>query len=85
MFTDNEKRTAKAIVENKEISDLLAKILLVEEDRLSAELIATKTNEELGEFVRANALAETKVKLRFNQLKLLAQDLEPKAPRVVPK
>lgn len=76
MYTEKDKQIAKAIVENAPMVELLAKVLLAEEDKLSAELISSKTNDELGEFVRANYLAETKIKLRFDRLKRLASEIK---------
>lgn len=73
MFTDKEKQIAKSIVDNEDYVELLAKVLLTEEDKFTSEVIQSKTNEELGEYVRANDLAEQKVKQRFNRLKMAAE------------
>jgi hypothetical protein len=40
------------------------------------EVVREKSNEELGEVVRADLLAENKIKLRWNKLKQLGQKVE---------
>ncbi len=72
-YTEEEKLTAKQMLDNKSFLELLAKVLLSEEETLTPEVITSKTNEELGELVRANSLAEQKIKLRFNLLKKLGR------------
>lgn len=73
MYTEQERKVAKNLLENKEALELIAKIFLETEDKINSDLVFTKTNEELGEIVRANDLAEQKVKTRFNILKNLGQ------------
>ena len=71
MYTKEEKELAKALVENKPYMALLAKIMLEKEDKINSDIILTKTNEQLGEMVRADDLAEQKIANRFNILKNL--------------
>ena len=84
MYTNEEKQTAQALLSNKGFVELIAKVFLDTEDRFTDETVQGKTNEELGEIVRANYLAEQKVKLRFNRLQMLGQKNEGK-DRKVPK
>lgn len=74
MYTEEERQVARAIIGNKQYTELIAKVFLESEDKLTSDVILSKTNEELGEIVRANDLAEQKVKSRFNVLKMLAQN-----------
>lgn len=75
MYTKEDKEIAKGILSNKEFVELLAKVFLEEEDKITTAIINTKTNEELGEIVRASDMAEIKVKQRFNTLKMLGDTL----------
>jgi hypothetical protein len=72
-YTAEEKQIAQAIVSNKEYCNLLAKVFLSTEDKLTMEVVREKTNIELGEIVRADLLAENKLQLRWNKLKQLGQ------------
>lgn len=85
MFTDSEKQIAKRIVEDEAIKSLIAKVFLDTEDKITEEHITSKTNNELGEIVRANFIAEQKVKLRWQRLQALATSLGTKKPKVVPR
>lgn len=69
MYTKEEKETAQALISNTEYLELIAKVFLKSEDKLDSSFVSGKTNEELGEIVRANDLAEQKVKSRFAVLK----------------
>lgn len=73
MYTDEEKQIAKKLLENEEYLELIAKVFLTTEDKLDSSFVHGKDNEKLGEIVRANVLAEEKVKSRFNILKSLAR------------
>lgn len=73
MYTQEDKHLAKQLVAEEKYMELIAKIFLEEEDKFSIELVTNKTNGELGEMVRANTLAEVKVKNRYAKLKQLAQ------------
>lgn len=74
MFTQEDKDIAKALLSNDKFVELIAKVFLDTEDKLSLELIQTRSNEQLGEFVRADMMAEVKVKTRFNKLKQLGSE-----------
>lgn len=75
-YSDEDKQLAASIVSNKDIVELLGRIFLTEDTKLSAEVISTKPNAELGEFVRADYLAEQKVLNRFSKLKQLASEVK---------
>lgn len=68
VLDDKEKGIARNIVADKDMCALLAKVFTTQEESLNRELITSKTNEELGEIVRANALAEQKVLTRWSNL-----------------
>jgi hypothetical protein len=68
-YTDQEKEIAKAIIGNKDYCTLLAKVFLSTEDSLTPEVVREKTDKQLGEIVRADILAENKIKMRWNKLK----------------
>jgi hypothetical protein len=68
MYTEKEKAIARQIIENKDICALLEKVFIHREETLNLEMVAQKTNEELGEIVRANAMADQKILLRWREL-----------------
>jgi len=74
MYTQEDKDIAKALLSNAKFTELIAKVFLDTEDKLSLDLVQTRTNEQLGEFVRADMMAEVKVKTRFAKLKQLASE-----------
>ena len=84
-FTDKEKKTAQSIVENEAIVDLLSRIFLETQDKFTPEFIASKNNEELGELLRADSMAETKIVQRFNRLKQIGESLKSGGSKKVPK
>ena len=73
MYTPEDRQVAQALCSNPRYLALLAKVFLDEDDKLTPELVMQKTNEELGEMVRASMLAEIKVKNRYAMLKRLAE------------
>ena len=75
MYTQEQKETAKRLLEDKQAIELIATIFLDTEDKLTAETINGKTNEELGEIVRAGLLAEEKIKQRYAVLKHIASQV----------
>lgn len=72
-FTEAERKIAQNIMEEKDILNFLAKVFLETEDKIDREYVTTKNDAELGQIVRADVLAEEKVKLRFNRIKRLGQ------------
>ena len=68
-YTKEEKETAKALVQNKSYMELLAKIFTEGFDKVNPDVSLAKTNDELGEIVRADVQAEMKIKARFDKLK----------------
>lgn len=83
-YTSEEKQIAQAIVGNPDYCNLIAKVFLDTEDKLTLDFATGKNDEELGQIVRAQLLAEAKVKIRWNKLKQLGQE-SGKSPRVVPR
>lgn len=72
MFTDHEKEIAKRIVENEDMINLIKKVFVEPEEKIAFDIIKEKSNEELGEIVRANTVAEEKIRNRLIRLKNLA-------------
>mgnify|MGYP000518667555 CR=1 FL=1 len=70
-YTQEEREVAQALVNNKPALELLAKVFLETEDKLTQDIITSKTNDQLGELVRADDMAEQKVRNRFVVLKNL--------------
>lgn len=73
MFTKQEEKIARGLVADGELVALLTKALLTPNERLNSDIIQEKTNEELGEIVRAMDIAEMKIRARFNALLALGQ------------
>lgn len=74
MYTKEDRQIAKALCSDPKYLELIAKVFLEEEDKLSIEFVTQKTNDQLGEIVRANTLAEIKVKNRYATLKRLSSE-----------
>lgn len=72
MFTDHEKEIAKRIVENEDMINLIKKVFVEPEEKITFDIIKEKSNAELGEIVRANTVAEEKIRNRLIRLKNLA-------------
>jgi hypothetical protein len=83
MFTDEDKKTAKALCSNKNFIELLKKVLLEREDKLTPDLVNQKTNVQLGEIVRADTQAEIKIRDRLTIL--LNLGIPKGQPKVPPK
>jgi len=73
MYSDKEKKLARALLEDKDLCVLLEKVFTTKDESFNHSVIADKTNEELGELVRADSLAEQKVLNRWRNLQLLGQ------------
>jgi hypothetical protein len=73
MYTQEDKDIAKALLSNEKFTELIAKVFLDTEDKLSLDMLA-RNDEELGQLVRADMMAEVKVKTRFAKLKQLASE-----------
>lgn len=81
MYSKEEREVAKKICDNKEYLELIAKVFLDSEDSITTEFVNTKTNQELGEIVRAGSIAEQKIKSRYQVLKMLAQPVPSGKPK----
>ena len=82
MYTEEEKLTAQALISNKAFTDLIRKIFLDVEDKFSPEIVDNRTNEQLGEVVRADSMAERKIAIRYSRLLTLGTKLEGKSNKV---
>lgn len=84
MLNEEEKKVAERILQDEGIMKVLEKIFTPDEyEKLSPALLNEKTNEELGEMIRANILAEQKIRQRFDTLKNQKSVL--KKPKTVPR
>ena len=81
-YTEEEKMNAQALVSNPGFLALLKKVFTEVEDKFDDAVIDTLRNEQLGEMVRANSLAERKVKMRYSKLVQLGTKLEGKPSKV---
>lgn len=72
MYTKEERETAQALVANESYMKLLVKVFTEQDDKLNPDVVLAKTNEQLGEIVRAGSIAEEKIKNRLDTLKKLA-------------
>lgn len=73
MFTKKDEKIARGLVADKDLMALLEKALVNPNERLKSETVLEKTNEQLGEIVRAMELADMKIRARFNTLIALGQ------------
>jgi len=69
MLNEDDKRIIKRLQEDKAMLDVLRKIFVVDEI-ISRETLS-KTNEEIGEIVRANTKAKQTIEDGFNRIKNL--------------
>lgn len=81
-YTEKEKMTAQALVSNPAFLLLIKKVFTEQEDKLNADMIINRTNEQLGETVRADFMAEEKLKMRYSKLVQLGQKLDGKSNKV---
>lgn len=82
MYTEEEKLTAQALVSNKAFTDLMKKVFLDVEDKLDPTAVDNRTNEQLGELVRADSIAERKIAMRYSKLLQLGAKLDGKSNKV---
>ena len=85
MYNDDERQIIRDILGKKKVLDLLHKALLTDHNQLPPEVVLNKNNEELGEWVRANILAEDKLAVRLARLLSIANRQTGGKPKVVPK
>lgn len=70
-YTDNDKKIARSLVENEQFMELLHSVFLTGDKELSLEEMEAKDDNEIGQMVRAEALARKKVRDRYDLLKTL--------------
>lgn len=78
-YTEEEKLTAQALVSNPGFLALIKKVFTEVEDKFDDAVVDTLKNEQLGEMVRANSLAERKLKMRYSKLMSLGTKLDGKS------
>jgi hypothetical protein len=84
-WTKKERALARQVVSDKELTEFLAKIFTKQEEDISLDIVSKKTNQELGEIVRANAMAQQKVLSRWASLvRLGTPDVTKGGPTGVP-
>lgn len=65
--------TAKRLIKDESIMELLTEFMLNAEDKIDPKIILDKTDEEIGQITRAELVAEDKIKYRFGRIKNLAK------------
>lgn len=68
MFTDKEKKIAQGIVEDTDMCAFLQKVFTTNTPSITVEMLKDKTDENLGQIIRADATAEKKIFERWNSL-----------------
>lgn len=81
-YTEEEKMTAQALVSNPAFLSLIKKVFTEVEDKFEDQVVDALDNERLGELVRANSLAERKLKMRYSKLAQLGTKLDGKSNKV---
>lgn len=81
-YTEEEKMTAQALVSNPAFLALLKKVFTEVEDKFEDDVVDVLDDERLGQMVRANSLAERKLKMRYSKLVQLGTKLDGKPSRV---
>lgn len=81
-YTEEERLTAQALVSNKGFTDLIRKVFTEREDKLNSDVVIALDNQRLGELMRADFMAEEKLKMRYTQLVQLGTKLEGKSNKV---
>lgn len=71
-FTENEKKLAHTIVGDPALMAFIKKVFVLQQEQFTPEQVANMTNEELGELVKADVLAQQKILKRYTNLKRLA-------------
>ena len=82
MYTEEEKMTAQALVSNPAFLALLKKVFTEVEDKIDDIVVDNRTDKQLGEIVRADSMAERKIKMRYSKLMSLGAKLDGKSNRV---
>ena len=82
MYTEEDKLTAQALISNKGFTELLKKVFLDVEDKITPEFVDARTNEQLGEILRADSMAERKIAQRYSRLLQLGAKLDGKSNKV---
>lgn len=67
-FTEEDRKIAQGLCSNPDFIALIKKVMLKREEPINPDLLALKTNEELGEIVRADEQAEIKIKSRLTTM-----------------
>jgi len=82
MYTEEEKQTAQALASNPAFLSLIKKVFTEQEDKINGDIVIAYDNVRLGEFVRADFMAEEKLKMRYSKLIQLGQKLDGKSNKV---
>ena len=77
--------TAKRLLNDEGIMQLLTEYLLEPEEQLNPQLIETMDDTRLGQITRGGIVADVKVKERFGRIKNLAAQAEKPSPTRVRK
>lgn len=84
MITKEDQQQAKNIIENKSLLEFLTRVLVEPQQSWTSEVIGM-SNEQLGELVKADVLAQQKIIERFNKIKHMAGTKNGVAAPIAPK
>jgi hypothetical protein len=68
VFNEQEKKLAQDLLLNKDLIALIAKVFLTPQEEWTTDVLK-RPNDEVGELVKADVLAQQKIVGRFNELK----------------
>lgn len=83
MYTEKDKKLAQSIISNEPVMELLKKVLIQPQKNWSGEILTMK-NEDLGELVKADVMAQQEILRRFEILEKLGTQKKEGKPKVVP-
>jgi glutaredoxin-related protein len=72
MISKEDQQQAKNIIENKPLYDFLQKYLIEPQEIWTPQAVDALSNEQLGERVKVDVLAQQKIVTRFNNIKRMA-------------
>ncbi len=84
MISKEDQQQAKNIIENKPLLEFLTKYLVEPQQQWTGEVVSM-SNDQLGELVKADVIAQQKIIERFNKIKHMAGTSNGVASPIAPK
>ena len=84
MHTKEQQQLAKSVIENKALFEFLVSVLVEPQQAWTQEVIGMP-NEQLGELVKADVMAQQKIVERFNNIKRMATETGGSSAPIAPK